>query len=162
MMKWNEQYHMHHEKEYAMSVIASRRQSSPRHHRSIVSTVLDVLSLRRQRRRLAELDPHLLRDIGITRDSLLHILEDRGVAVKQEDISLAWLLDGIRSGEIVETFACGTAAVITPIGRLASHEFDVTIADGEPGELTRSLYDELTGIQYGTVEDRFNWLYQLA
>lgn len=99
---------------------------------------------------------------GITRDSLLHILEDRGVAVKQEDISLAWLLDGIRSGEIVETFACGTAAVITPIGRLASHEFDVTIADGEPGELTRSLYDELTGIQYGTVEDRFNWLYQLA
>ena len=68
MTIWNEQYHMHHEKEYAMSVIASRRQSSPRHHRSIVSTVLDVLSLRRQRRRLAELDPHLLRDIGITED----------------------------------------------------------------------------------------------
>lgn len=51
-----------------MSVIASRRQSSPRRPRSILSTVLDVLSLRRQRRRLAELDPHLLRDIGITLD----------------------------------------------------------------------------------------------
>ncbi len=68
MTIWNEQYHMHHEKEYAMSVIASRRQSSPRRPRSILSTVLDVLSLRRQRRRLAELDPHLLRDIGITED----------------------------------------------------------------------------------------------
>lgn len=68
MTIWNEQYHMHHEKEYAMSVIASRRQSSPRRPRSILSTVLDVLSLRRQRRRLAELDPHLLRDIGIAED----------------------------------------------------------------------------------------------
>jgi uncharacterized protein YjiS (DUF1127 family) len=66
MTIWNEQYHMHHEKEYAMPVIASRRQSSPRRPRSILSTVLDVLSLCRQRRRLAELDPHLLRDIGIT------------------------------------------------------------------------------------------------
>ena len=68
MTIWNEQYHMHHEKEFAMPVIASRRQSSPRRPRSILSTVLDVLSLRRQRRRLAELDPHLLRDIGITLD----------------------------------------------------------------------------------------------
>ena len=62
----------------------------------------------------------------------------------------------------METFACGTAAVITPVGRLASRDFDVRVADGEPGELTRALYDELTGIQYGTVPDRFNWLYRLA
>ena len=52
--------------------------------------------------------------------------------------------------------------MITPVGRLASRDFDVRVADGEPGELTRALYDELTGIQYGTVPDRFNWLYRLA
>ena len=99
---------------------------------------------------------------GVTRDSILTLLADQGRPVKEEDIELAWLLDGIRSGDIVETFACGTAAVITPVGRLASRDFDVRVADGEPGELTRALYDELTGIQYGTVPDRFNWLYRLA
>jgi branched-chain amino acid aminotransferase len=69
--------------------------------------------------------------------------------------------DGINGGEIVEVFACGTAAVITPVGQFASKNETIGSADAEPGKLTVSLREELTGIQYGTVEDRHGWLYKL-
>lgn len=99
---------------------------------------------------------------GITRASIIQLLEDQGRRVDQVDLPLADLVGGIRDGSIVEVFACGTAAVVTPIGRLAGEDFDVTVADGAPGELTRALHAELTGIQYGTVPDRHGWMYRLA
>ncbi|HHW83337.1 MAG TPA: branched-chain amino acid aminotransferase [Actinomycetales bacterium] len=99
---------------------------------------------------------------GITRASLIQLLHDHGVRVDEVDLPLAELVSGIQGGEITEVFACGTAAVITPIGRLAAHDFDVTVADGAPGELTTRIYEELTGIQYGTREDRHGWMYRLA
>lgn len=99
---------------------------------------------------------------GITRASLIQLLHDHGVRVDEVDLPLTELIGGIRNGAITEVFACGTAAVITPIGRLASDDFDVTIADGEPGELTTRIYEELTGIQYGTVSDRHGWMYRLV
>ncbi|MDO5495916.1 MAG: branched-chain amino acid aminotransferase, partial [bacterium] len=99
---------------------------------------------------------------GITRASLIQLLADRGVVVEEVDLPLAALVAGIESGEVTEVFACGTAAVITPIGRLASDDFDVRVADGTPGELTRSLFEELTGIQYGTREDTHGWMYRLV
>jgi branched-chain amino acid aminotransferase len=67
----------------------------------------------------------------------------------------------VNSGEIVEMFACGTAAVITPIGELKSRLESIGRADAEPGELTVSLRQELTGIQYGTVPDKHNWMVKL-
>ena len=67
-----------------------------------------------------------------------------------------------KSGEIVEMFACGTAAVITPIGEFKSKNGTIGNPNAEPGELTVSLRKELTGIQYGTVEDRHNWMFKLS
>jgi branched-chain amino acid aminotransferase len=63
---------------------------------------------------------------------------------------------------VKEVFACGTAAVITPVGRLAGSGFDVTVGDGTPGELTMSLFHELTDIQYGRREDVHGWTHQLV
>jgi len=62
----------------------------------------------------------------------------------------------------VEAFACGTAAVITPIGRLKARDFEIGAPDAEPGALTMSLRDELTGIQYGRVADHHGWMHRLA
>nr|NLD41390.1 branched-chain amino acid aminotransferase [Actinomycetales bacterium] len=99
---------------------------------------------------------------GITRASLIQLMADQGRRVDEVDLPLTDLVDGIRSGAITEVFACGTAAVITPIGRLASDDFDVTVADGAPGPLTTGLYEVLTGIQYGTRPDPHGWLYRLT
>jgi branched-chain amino acid aminotransferase len=99
---------------------------------------------------------------GITRDSVIQLIKDRGIEVQERKITLDEMRDGINSGEIVEVFACGTAAVITPVGQFASKNETIGSANAEPGALTVSLREELTGIQYGTVEDRHGWLYKLA
>lgn len=95
---------------------------------------------------------------GITRDSLLRLAEDRGHRVERRAVSLAQWREGVASGEITEVFACGTAAVVTPIGTLKAEGFE----DAQPqGELALSLREELTDIQYGRREDRHGWLYRL-
>ncbi|WP_341358626.1 branched-chain amino acid aminotransferase [Georgenia sp. M64] len=99
---------------------------------------------------------------GGTRASILQLLRDGGREVREETITLAALLEQIRSGAVRELFACGTAAVITPIGRLAGADFDVTVADGAPGETTRELYGTLTEIQYGHRPDPHEWMYRLV
>jgi branched-chain amino acid aminotransferase len=99
---------------------------------------------------------------GITRDSLITLLKDRGHRVEERKVSLAEVREGALSGDITETFACGTAAVITPVGVLKSDKEEIVIGGNEPGELTVSLRKELTGIQYGTVEDRHGWMVKLA
>ncbi|MDA4895759.1 MULTISPECIES: branched-chain amino acid aminotransferase [Microbacterium] len=95
---------------------------------------------------------------GITRDSLLQLAEDRGHVVERRPVSLQEWRDGVASGDIVEVFACGTAAVVTPIGTLRGEGFE----DVQPsGELALSLREELTDIQYGRREDRHGWLLRL-
>ena len=95
---------------------------------------------------------------GITRDSLLQLAEDRGLTVERGSITLGEWRQGVASGDIVEVFACGTAAVVTPIGALVSEEFE----DEQPqGDLALSLRQELTDIQYGRREDRHGWLTRL-
>jgi len=95
---------------------------------------------------------------GITRDSLLQLAEDRGLTVERRAVSLDEWRDGVASGDIVEVFACGTAAVVTPIGALVGDGFE----DEQPlGELALSLRDELTDIQYGRREDTHGWLIRL-
>ncbi|MDR0365708.1 MAG: branched-chain amino acid aminotransferase [Bifidobacteriaceae bacterium] len=98
---------------------------------------------------------------GVTRSSLVQLIRDRGREVAERPIELAGLLEAIKMGQVVEVFACGTAAVVTPVGRLAGTDFDVTVADGAPGALTLSLYEELTGIQYGLREDKHGWTHRL-
>lgn len=96
---------------------------------------------------------------GITRDSILRLAEDRGHAVHRRPITIDEWRDGVASGEIVESFACGTAAVITPIGQIKAKDF--TIESLGAGELTMSLREELTDIQYGRRPDVHSWLYRL-
>ncbi|KZC93678.1 branched-chain amino acid aminotransferase [Clavibacter tessellarius] len=98
---------------------------------------------------------------GITRDSILQLARDRGLTVEKRRIELSEWVDGVASGEITEVFACGTAAVITPIGRLMGEGLDVGDIDAPAGELTMSLRQELTDIQYGRVPDRHGWLTRL-
>ncbi len=96
---------------------------------------------------------------GVTRRSLIQLARDRGHAVEERDVTVGEWREGAADGTITEAFACGTAAVITPIGRLVGEE-GVIVDFGEraPGELTMSLREELTGIQFGTAADRHGWV----
>jgi branched-chain amino acid aminotransferase len=98
---------------------------------------------------------------GITRDSILELARDRGLTVEKRRVELSEWVDGVASGGITEVFACGTAAVITPIGRLLGEGLDVGDIDAPAGELTMSLRQELTDIQYGRIPDRHGWLTRL-
>lgn len=99
---------------------------------------------------------------GVTRSSILTLLADRGVAVAERAITLAELTAGLRDGSVAEVFACGTAAVVTPIGRLAGADFDLSVADGGAGALTMSIREELTDIQYGRRPDPHGWMHRLV
>ena len=97
---------------------------------------------------------------GITRDSILQLAEDRGHAVERRPISLQEWKDGAASGDFVEAFACGTAAVLAPIGLLKGTDFEIrheTPADS----VALALREQLTGIQYGKVEDTHGWMMRL-
>ncbi|HLR55395.1 MAG TPA: aminotransferase class IV, partial [Actinomycetales bacterium] len=99
---------------------------------------------------------------GITRSSIIQLLHDEGRAVEERPLPLATLQEDIASGAISEVFACGTAAVVTPIGRLAGDGFDFTISDGEPGAITMQIRDHLTDIQYGRAADPHGWMTRLV
>ena len=99
---------------------------------------------------------------GVTRSSILTLLSERGLEVRERDIPVEEFVEGVRSGEIAEVFACGTAAVVTPIGRLAGDVFDLTVGGGESGPITQWVYQTLTDIQYGRAEDTHGWLTRLV
>ncbi|MBD3775386.1 MAG: branched-chain amino acid aminotransferase [Rhodobacteraceae bacterium] len=98
---------------------------------------------------------------GITRDSLLDLAREEGLTVQEEPYSLdAWKADA-ESGRLLETFACGTAAVVTPVGKVEGRETGFTIGSGGPGQLTQKLREKLTGIQRGTIADTHGWVVKL-
>lgn len=99
---------------------------------------------------------------GVTRGSILQLLSDAGHEVSEQPVALADLRAGLADGSISEVFACGTAAVITPIGRLKSTDFDVVVGDGTAGPVTMRTRAELTDIQYGRASDRHGWLHRLV
>jgi branched-chain amino acid aminotransferase len=98
---------------------------------------------------------------GITRDSILQLAEDRGLTVERRRVSIDEWREGVASGDIVEMFACGTAAVVTPIAVVKAEGFEIGSEDAPAGELTMSLRQELTDIQYGRVPDKHGWLTRL-
>ena len=98
---------------------------------------------------------------GITRSSILQIARDRGHAVEERKVSIDEWKQGVASGEISEVFACGTAAVITPIGQLKGKGFEVGDINAPAGEVTMGIRQELTDIQYGRIPDRHGWLVKL-
>jgi branched-chain amino acid aminotransferase len=99
---------------------------------------------------------------GITRDSLLKLAPDLGIKAVEERITIDQWQAECTAGELTEVFACGTAAVITPVGRVKGESVEWTIADGNPGAVTMRLRDELIGIQYGHRPDPFNWIHKVC
>ncbi|QDQ87121.1 branched-chain amino acid aminotransferase [Alcaligenaceae bacterium SJ-26] len=99
---------------------------------------------------------------GVTRASIIQLARDRGHAVEERRISIDDWREGVASGDIVEAFACGTAAVVTPIGQLKGHDFAVGDLDAPAGKVTLALRQELTDIQHGRAPDRYGWLTRLA
>ncbi|MHA2189048.1 MAG: branched-chain amino acid aminotransferase [Candidatus Thorarchaeota archaeon] len=98
---------------------------------------------------------------GITRDSVIHMTRDWGFNVNERRISIDELWEGIRSGKVEEVFGAGTAAIIAPVGTLAYKDTAHSVANGNIGNLTQRLYDELTGIQSGDREDKYGWVFEV-
>jgi len=95
---------------------------------------------------------------GITRDSLLTLAREEGLTVKEGRYSLdQWRADAL-SGKLVETFACGTAAVVTAVGQVAGTDGEFTIGSGGPGQLTGKLKNRLVAIQRGEAPDTHGWI----
>jgi branched-chain amino acid aminotransferase len=98
---------------------------------------------------------------GITRDSLLTLAPDLGIPAEESRLSAAQWRAGAESGKITEVFACGTAAVITPVGKVKSAGAEWTSGDG-PGPVTTRLREALLGIQYGAAPDPYGWIHQIC
>ena len=98
---------------------------------------------------------------GITRDSVIHLAQDHGIEVEERTVTLGEWREGVASGQITEIFACGTAAVIAPMGRLLSERGEIPAPAQTNGEITTWLRDQLVGIQHGTVEDPYGWMHRV-
>jgi branched-chain amino acid aminotransferase len=95
---------------------------------------------------------------GITRDSILSAAKDLGYQTEEVMLSIDDWRDGIASGEITEIFACGTAAVISPVGQAKSAMGTWVTGDGKPGEITMKIRNHMLAIQHGTTADTHNWM----
>ncbi len=95
---------------------------------------------------------------GVTRDSILSVAADLGYKVEETMVSVDDWRDGVASGLITEIFACGTAAVVTPVGFAKSAMGEWATGDGKPGPITTQIRNTLLGIQHGTIPDTHNWL----
>lgn len=95
---------------------------------------------------------------GITRDSVIRILKDWDIPVKEEKTSIMDIYKAYEEGRLTEVFATGTAAVISPVGELEWKGRDIVINDNQIGEISQKLYDTITGIQGGTLPDDYGWI----
>ncbi|MGB3807940.1 MAG: branched-chain amino acid aminotransferase [Erythrobacter sp.] len=99
---------------------------------------------------------------GITRDSLVAMLREEGLEVREEPYSITQWREEAESGELLECMACGTAAVVTPVGTVASPTGEFTIGAGGTGQITAKMRERLIGVQHGTIEDRHGWVTRIA
>ena len=108
--------------------------------------------------------PPLLGSIlgGITRDSIIKLAKHKGIPVDERRITVQDVFDAADNGTLEEAFGSGTAAVVSPVGRLAWKDREISISGGQIGKLTQDFYDTLTGIQYGEREDPFGWVVKIS
>lgn len=98
---------------------------------------------------------------GITRKSCIEVLKKEGYTVSERLLSIDELAKAMEDGTLLEAWGCGTAAVVSPIGELCYKGVRYAVNNGEIGTVTQHLYDTLTGIQWGKLEDTFGWTYTL-
>ncbi len=98
---------------------------------------------------------------GVTRASVIELGRDLGYQVSEKMIDVSEMLADVQAGKITEVFGCGTAAVIAPVGKFGFKGGEYVINDYQVGPVARRLFDELTGIQTGRLEDRFGWTYTI-
>ena len=98
---------------------------------------------------------------GITRKSSIELCRSWGLKVSEKRITIQEVADAYDAGKLQEVFGTGTAAVISPVGTLKWGDKVMTINNNKIGEISQKLYDTMTGIQYGKIEDKFNWVYKL-
>lgn len=94
---------------------------------------------------------------GITRKSVIQLAEDMGLKVEERQIGIDEVYARGQAGELTEVFGSGTAAVVSPVGELSWRGEKLMVNDGEIGKVTQKLYDTLTGIQFGQIEDKYGW-----
>ena len=99
---------------------------------------------------------------GITRDSILSVAKDLGYKTEEVMLSIDDWREGVTSGEISEIFACGTAAVVSPVGQAKSAMGTWVTGDGQPGPITMQIRNHLLAIQHGTTEDKHGWVQKVA
>jgi len=94
---------------------------------------------------------------GITRKSCIEVLKNKGYKVSERLLSIDELAQSLEDGTLEEAWGCGTAAVVSPIGELCYKDKKYIVNGGKIGEVTQNLYDTLTGIQWGKIQDTFGW-----
>src|SRR5690606_36334982 len=94
---------------------------------------------------------------GVTRDTILTMLRDTGAAVSEEPISIEELFDAHAAGELDEVWGTGTAAIVSPIGRIAYKGREILVHDGQRGPTTEWLYNGLLAVQKGRDDDPRGW-----
>ncbi|HTD02198.1 branched-chain amino acid aminotransferase [Undibacterium sp.] len=99
---------------------------------------------------------------GITRRSLLELARDLGYEAQERKLTVQQWRDDIAAGRMTEVFACGTAAVITPVGEVKAKGFNMSINNGENGPVTMALREALLAIQHGTAPDTHNWMHTVV
>lgn len=95
---------------------------------------------------------------GITRASILTLAQDMGLKVSERPVAVDEVFDAYDRGELLEVFGSGTAAVVSPVGEMKWQDRNIVIGGGKTGELAQKLYDQLTGIQLGRLNDPHNWV----
>ncbi len=95
---------------------------------------------------------------GVTRDSVITILKDWGINITERLVTIDEVVTEYKNGNVDGVFGTGTAAIISSVGWLNFKGFEMTFNNGEPGDLDKKLFDEITSIHYGQIEDRHNWL----
>ncbi|MBR6680863.1 MAG: aminotransferase class IV, partial [Clostridia bacterium] len=94
---------------------------------------------------------------GVTRASCIQLLRNLGYTVEERKLSLAEVEEAYKNGKLDEAFGTGTAAVVSPMGLLDTEDMQMVINNGEIGKVAQTLYDTLTGIQWGKLPDDFGW-----
>ncbi|MHB8136828.1 MAG: branched-chain amino acid aminotransferase [Smithellaceae bacterium] len=99
---------------------------------------------------------------GVTRDSVIKLASHLGVKVDERRLTMGEVIEALENGTLKESFASGTAAVISPVGQIYYQKKEYLINEGKTGALAQKLFDEILQIQYGIKEDPFNWRVQIA